>query len=85
MLLYMELKPYPSAKKGASDYTKHKDNDRKEIYIYIYRHSKIENWGATGVKTAGFWSKKILWNKPTIQASIADIIKKFKSLNVKFK
>jgi len=69
--------------KGASDYTIHKDKERKERYID--RHSKNENWGATGVKTAGFYSKNILWNKPTLQASIADINNKFKSLNVKFK
>ena len=28
-------------------------------------------------------SKHALWNKPTIQASIEDINKKFKSLNIK--
>ena len=40
-----------------SDYTKHKDKYRKERYID--RHSKHENWGATGVKTAGFWSTTV--------------------------
>ena len=55
--------------KGASDYTKHIDKDRKERYID--RHSINESWGATGVKTSGFWSKNGLWNKPTLQASIA--------------
>ena len=60
---------------GASDYTKHKDKYRKERYID--RHSKHENWGATGAKAAGFCSKHILWNKPTLQARIADVNKKF--------
>ena len=67
--------------KGASDYTKHKDKYRKERYID--RHSKNEKWGATGVKTAGLWSNSALWNKPTLQASIADVNQRFKSLNVK--
>ena len=65
------------------DYTKHKDKDRKERYID--RHKKNENWNASGAKTAGFYSKHVLWNKPTLKASIDDINKRFKSLNVKMK
>ena len=69
--------------KGASDFTKHKDKDRKERYID--RHKKNENWNASGAKTAGFYSKHVLWNKPTLKASIDDINKRFKGLNVKMK
>ena len=69
--------------KGASDFTKHKDRDRKERYID--RHKKNENWNASGAKTAGFYSKHVLWNKPTLKASIDDINKRFKGLNVKIK
>ena len=69
--------------KGASDFTKHKDKDRKEAYIA--RHTNNENWGTTGVKTAGFWSRHILWSKPTLKASVDDINKRFKHLNVKMK
>ena len=69
--------------KGASDFTKHKDKDRKERYID--RHKKNEDWTKSGVKTAGFYSKHVLWNKPTIKESIDDINKRFKSLNVKMK
>tara|TARA_Y100000401_G_scaffold84568_1_gene69855 strand:+ start:1006 stop:1269 length:264 start_codon:yes stop_codon:yes gene_type:complete len=47
--------------KGMSDYTKHKDPIRKERYIK--RHQKRENWNDPN--TAGFWSRWILWNKPT--------------------
>ena len=65
--------------KGASDFTKHKHPDRKEAYLA--RHTNNEHWGASGVKTAGFYSKHVLWNKPTVQASIDDINKRFKSLN----
>ena len=66
---------------GASDYTKHKDKERKERYID--RHKKNEKWGLDGVKTAGFYSKHILWNKPTLKGSVDDLNKRFKSLNVK--
>lgn len=61
---------------GYSDYTKHKDKERKQRYIA--RHKSRENWTKTGIKTAGFWSRWILWNKPTLLGSIQDTSKKFK-------
>ena len=69
--------------KGASDFTKHKNTDRKEAYIA--RHKKNENHGISGVKTAGFWAANALWNKPTLKESIDDINKRFKILNIKMK
>ena len=69
--------------KGASDFTKHKNTDRKERYID--RHKKNEDWNKSGVKTAGFYSKHVLWNKPTLKESIDDINKRFKGLNIKMK
>ena len=56
---------------GASDFTIHKDEKRKERYIA--RHAKREDWNKSGMKTAGYWSNKILWNKDTLQKSIDDI------------
>tara|TARA_Y100000401_G_C8281007_1_gene203434 strand:+ start:480 stop:752 length:273 start_codon:yes stop_codon:yes gene_type:complete len=47
---------------GASDYTIHKDPERKKAYIN--RHKKRENWTKSGANTAGFWSRWILWNEP---------------------
>ena len=66
--------------KGMSDYTKNKDPKRKENYTS--RHAKRENWNKSGLDTAGFWSKHLLWNKPTVTDSIKDIEKRF---NVKVK
>jgi len=63
---------------GMSDYTIHKDKERKERYIN--RHKKNENWNDP--KTAGFYAKNILWNKPTIGESIKDMNNKYK--NIKF-
>ena len=57
------------------DYTMHKDDDRKTNYLS--RHKTNENWGVTGIKSAGFWSRWILWGKPTLQASISDVNKRF--------
>jgi len=58
---------------GMSDYTKHKDKARKQRYIN--RHKKRENWNDP--TTAGALSLYILWNKPTLKASIVDYKKRF--------
>lgn len=60
---------------GASDYTIHKDPERKKRYEK--RHKPRENWNKSGLKTAGFWSKWLLWNKPGINPSIKHMSKKF--------
>ena len=65
---------------GMSDYTKHKDDERKKRYIN--RHKK-EDWN--DAKTGGFYAKHVMWNKTSLQASIADINKKFPKLKVKLK
>jgi hypothetical protein len=61
--------------KGMSDYTINQDPNRKRLYIK--RHRLRENWNRSGIKTAGFWSKHLLWNKPTLDESIRDIEKRF--------
>lgn len=60
---------------GYSDYTKHKDPERKKRYDT--RHRSRENWKKGGIKTAGFWSKWILWNKPSLTDSIKDTERRF--------
>ena len=68
---------------GASDMTQHKDKESKQRYID--RHKKNENWGASGVDTAGFYSKYVLWNKETLTKSVDDLNKIFKNINIKIK
>lgn len=58
----------------ASDYTIHKDNQRKKRYIQ--RHSGMgEDWNDP--ETAGFYSRWILWNLPDLKDSIKDTEKRF--------
>tara|TARA_Y100000114_G_C11758092_1_gene328016 strand:+ start:2612 stop:2923 length:312 start_codon:yes stop_codon:yes gene_type:complete len=59
-----------------------KEKAQKMKNAYISRHRVNENWNKDGLKSAGFWSKHILWNKPTIQQSIKDTEKRF---NIKIK
>ncbi len=42
---------------------------------YLSRHSKNENW--TDITTAGFWSRWLLWNLPTMRESVSYIEHKF--------
>lgn len=60
---------------GASDYTIHKDPIRK--IRYINRHQKREGylWNKRGIDTPSFWSRFLLWEKPTLYESY-DYIKK---------
>ncbi len=58
---------------GYEDYTTHGDLQRKQNYLS--RHSN-ENWN--DYMTAGSLSRYLLWNKPTIKASIGDYMRKFK-------
>ena len=67
--------------KGYSDYTINKDDERKNRYIS--RHKSNENWN--NYKTAGFYAKNILWNKPTVEASVADTNRRFKNIHIKLK
>ena len=60
---------------SASDFTKHKNEERKNLYIN--RHKKNEDWGKSGIDTAGFWSRWLLWNKTTIKESYQDIKRKY--------
>ena len=60
---------------GYEDYTTHKSHSR---YLrYKSRHKSRENWGKSGLKSAGFWSRWILWNKPSLRESIKDTEKRF--------
>lgn len=58
---------------GAPDYTLTGDEDKKKLYLL--RHRARENWDKPD--TAGALSRWILWNKPTISASVADYKRRF--------
>lgn len=60
---------------GTRDFTCHHDEQRKRQYIN--RHRQGENWRKTGIRSAGFWAKHILWNKRTIASSVKDTEGKF--------
>jgi hypothetical protein len=65
--------------KGYMDYTKYYKQDKvlaEEMKNrYLTRHKVNENWDE--VTSAGALSRWILWNKPTVTASIHDFKRKY--------
>lgn len=60
---------------GFTDFTLSGDEEKKRLYLA--RHKPRENWTKGGLKSAGFWSRWLLWNKPTVKQSIQDIENRF--------
>jgi len=61
--------------RGKSDFTLHKDPERRRRYEK--RHSAREDWTRQGLKTAGFWSYWLLWNKPSLRQAVKDAQRRF--------
>ena len=66
-------KTVPFGAKNYSDFTKHKDETRRQRYLN--RHKRREDWNKPD--TPGALSKWVLWNKPSFKASLADFKKRF--------
>ena len=62
---------------GMSDFTINKDPERKERYIERHKKNELKYWNKSGIDTASFWSRFLLWNKPTIEASYNYIKEKY--------
>jgi hypothetical protein len=62
--------------KGYSDFTIHKN--LKRMRLYVHRHSGMgETWTLKGLKTAGFWSRWLLWSKHSLENAKKYIKSKF--------
>jgi len=58
---------------GYSDFRTHRSEERKDSYIA--RHSARENFNDP--TTAGSLARWLLWNKPTLEASLRDFKARF--------
>jgi hypothetical protein len=58
---------------GYTDFTQTRNEVKKAAYLA--RHSKNEDWN--NPLTAGFWSRWVLWNKPSIHQSLIDVKQRF--------
>jgi len=57
---------------GYTDFLMSKDSQRKERYLARHRHDNIND-----PRYAGFYAINLLWNKPTLRASIADTNRRY--------
>ena len=62
---------------SASDFTIHKDEERKQRYINRHKANEKQYWNKSGIDTASFWSRFLLWEKPTINESYQYIKNKY--------
>ena len=61
-----------------SDFTKHKDTDRKQAYIR--RHSK-EGWSKSNIASPAWVNKYTLWEKPTLKSAADSANKNIRMLS----
>ena len=61
---------------SASDFTQHKDEDRKNRYILRHQKRECQYWNNPNY--ASYWSLNLLWNKKSIKESYEDIKKDLK-------
>jgi hypothetical protein len=66
--------------KGMSDYTKHKDKERKARYLARHKNDNYNN-----PLYPSFYSNNLLWNKPTITESVRDTNRRFNNINIKLR
>ena len=66
---------------GYQDFTQHGDTKRRESYLA--RHRPNQDWSKGGVGTAGFWSRYLLWNKPSIRGAARALASKGLQVSVK--
>lgn len=68
-VVFPEGKTVKFGRTGYSDYTIHKDPARMKRYLT--RHKRREKWGKSGQYTPGFWSRWLLWSRPSLNRAIA--------------
>ena len=66
---------------GYEDFTQHGDAKRRESYLA--RHKTGQNWTKSGVGTAGFWSRHLLWEKPSVRGAAKALASKGLKVTVK--
>ena len=62
---------------SASDFTIHKDEARKQRYINRHKKNESKYWNKSGIDTPSFWSRFLLWEKPSINESYQFIKNKY--------
>ena len=67
---------------GYEDYTTHHDEKRKQNYIK--RHSN-EDWSRSNLESAGWMSRYILWERPSLKEAISNANRMYKDVKFRLK
>ena len=57
------------------DFTQHHDEDRRQRYLA--RHRARENWTKSGINSAGFFSRWLLWSERSLNLAIKKVESSF--------
>ena len=80
MMLSLMEKTVSFGQANASDFTIHKDEERRRRYIA--RHSK-EDWSINNFDNPAWFSRWVLWEKPSLQGAINHLNNKHKHRKIK--
>jgi len=75
-IIFSDGKHIDFGSRGASDFTINKNPDRKRSYLARHGASG-QDWSVNGVRTAGFWSRWLLWNETSIPEAMRFITFRF--------
>ena len=75
----MRMRSYVSRHGGFIPYIVRQHKDPKFVHetMLDVNRSDRENWGKTGIYTAGFWSRWLLWSYPDLERAKKFTSKKF--------
>ena len=75
----LRMREYVRRHGGIISKTLMNEDDETKVHNKMNSVSKStkENWAKSGITTAGFWSRWLLWSEPTIKAAIQNIEYKF--------
>ena len=76
----------PCGGPGMEDFTMHHDPLRK-LRCLAGHGGQNQDWTCGGLEITGFYARNLLWNKPTLGESVADLNSRYKDVRVilKFK
>ena len=69
--------------KGYDDFITSKNELKRQNYIK--RHSVNESWGRNNIESAGWLSRWILWEKPTLESAIRNANMMYKDVKIRLK
>ncbi len=72
---HMKTKKISFGAVGYSDYTIHKDSDRKDRYVLRHKKDRLDD-----PYHPGFWAMFVLWNYTSLTKSFKDAVKRAKKI-----